>query len=129
MVLIFTVLCSICFSAEHKFTGKHLIASYYDCNEESLANIKQLVTIMEESCLASGAHVLQQMNYEFPGGGLTHLLLLSESHASIHTYPEYKACFVDLFTCGDSCDSIAFDKVLTEYLKPGKKSIEVIHRN
>ena len=46
------------------------------------------------------------------------VLLLSESHASIHTYPEYNSCFVDLFTCGQKCSAEKFDMYLREYLKP-----------
>jgi S-adenosylmethionine decarboxylase len=56
-------------------------------------------------------------------------LLLSESHAAIHTYPEHNACFVDLFTCGDHCHNEPFDRVLREYLKPGAVQSKVLIRD
>jgi S-adenosylmethionine/arginine decarboxylase-like enzyme len=49
---------------------------------------------------------------------MTAVLLLAESHASIHTYPEHQACFVDLFTCGRACSAERFDAVLRQYLRP-----------
>ena len=46
------------------------------------------------------------------------IILLSESHASIHTYPEHGGCFVDFFTCGTTCKPENFDKYMQNYLKP-----------
>jgi S-adenosylmethionine decarboxylase len=56
-------------------------------------------------------------------------ILLSESHASIHTYPEHGKCFVDLFTCGDKCDHNVFNEVMQEYLKPRKVAEIVLVRD
>jgi S-adenosylmethionine decarboxylase len=56
-------------------------------------------------------------------------ILLSESHASIHTYPEHGKCFVDLFTCGDSCSNHIFNEELQKYLKPKKVAAMVLIRD
>jgi S-adenosylmethionine decarboxylase len=103
---------------EHHFAGKHFLASYLECNRTALTNIEGLLNALEKGVLASGATILSQATYVFPPSGLTAVYLLSESHASIHTYPEFGACFVDLFTCGDNCSSIPFDQILREYLEP-----------
>jgi S-adenosylmethionine/arginine decarboxylase-like enzyme len=60
---------------------------------------------------------------------LTMVFLLSESHASIHTYPEHGACFVDLFTCGNKCSGEKFDQALREYLKPAHVTARVLIRD
>jgi S-adenosylmethionine/arginine decarboxylase-like enzyme len=56
---------------------------------------------------------------------MTGLALLCESHASIHTYPEHNACFVDLFTCGENCDWEKFESVMVSFLEPLKIEIEI----
>ncbi|TET06482.1 hypothetical protein E3J79_01835 [Candidatus Dependentiae bacterium] len=61
--------------------------------------------------------------------GSTIICILTESHASIHTYPEYNSCFVDLFTCGKHCSHEPFDTVLQKYLKPAIVQKRVLIRN
>ncbi len=107
----------------YDFLGHHLMASYIDCDSVALNNQVALVATMEKAVKESGATLLNSAKHVFPSGGLTMVLLLAESHASIHTYPEHKACFVDLFTCGESCSTEKFDAVLTAYLCP-----KVAHR-
>lgn len=49
---------------------------------------------------AGGGHVLDQALVEFPNGAVTLVLVLAESHLSIHTWPEEGAVAIDLFSCG-----------------------------
>jgi S-adenosylmethionine decarboxylase proenzyme len=113
----------------HLFRGKHFIASYEGCDVEALTQVHQLKQVMESAVRASGAYILDASAYEFPGNALTMVFLLSESHASIHTYPEYQACFVDLFTCGDRCNYEPFHDTLSSYLKPQRVSSKVFIRH
>ncbi len=103
---------------EYAFKGSHFMAQYCGCNEEALTDIETLKKVMYEAALASGATILESVDHVFAPNGLTLVILLSESHASIHTYPEHKSCFVDLFTCGDHCSSEGFDALLRAYLQP-----------
>lgn len=104
---------------EFQFKGQHFLASYCDCDHEALINLKALEQAMLASAEKSGATILKSASWEFlPENGFTMVILLSESHASIHTYPEFNACFVDLFTCGEKCSSEYFDQALRSYLKP-----------
>jgi S-adenosylmethionine decarboxylase len=134
-VFIFLFVCVFSFlqahetDKEYQFLGKHFIASYADCDLEALCNVEGLKEAMYAGVKRSGAQILDASSYVFPGNGLTMALLLSESHATIHTYPEYKACFVDLFTCGDHCHYAPFDEVLRTYLKPGRVTSKVLIRD
>ena len=101
-----------------EFSGTHFTASYKACDRAALTNIPALKAAMLEAAKASGAQVLGLADYIFEPDGYTMVILLSESHASVHTYPEYDACFVDLFTCGHNCSAKAFDECLQKYLKP-----------
>lgn len=114
---------------EYQFYGRHLIAQYYDCDYDALVDIDRLSESMKEASAASGAHILSWKDHRFEGDGYSMVLLLSESHASIHTYPEHKACFVDLFTCGQRCSAEDFDMVLRKYLKPKQIESRILIRN
>jgi len=113
---------------EYEFGGRHLFASYLNCSSEALLDAKAIDNAMREAVNASGATVLSVNEHLFEGGGMTALYLLSESHASIHTYPEHKSCFVDIFTCGYVCEPKEFDRVLREYFKPEDASMRYMDR-
>ncbi|MCB1118082.1 MAG: adenosylmethionine decarboxylase [Chlamydiia bacterium] len=124
-----TTLILACSLFGYEFSGNHFVASYYGCNEQALIDVQRLEEVMLEASIASGAQVLNSISHHFDGQGLTMAVLLSESHASIHTYPEHRACFVDLFTCGEHCDHEKFHHVLAEYLKPRHYSGDLFDRN
>ena len=113
----------------YEFYGRHFIASYRECDAQALEDITSLLEAFARAVRASGATILSSDKALFPGNGLTASFLLSESHATIHTYPEHCACFVDLFTCGHTCSHEQFDKILTEYLKAKKVTSELCIRN
>lgn len=124
-ILLFPCLASLSAEEVHDFRGEHLVADYLDCDLEALSDEQTLMKVMLEAVEKCGAQILSHNSYVFPGHGLTMTILLSESHASIHTYPEHGKCFVDLFTCGDKCNNQVFNNFLKAYLKP-KKTIDMI---
>lgn len=130
LFLLSVISCSIGASETnpYDFEGRHFVASYKVCDQVALLNSTHLIQAMLEAAAASGAQVLNYQYYEFPGGGFTMVIMLSESHASIHTYPEFGACFVDLFTCGTTCSSSNFDRCLQAYLKPGQVDYQMLER-
>jgi len=114
---------------DHNFKGKHFIAGYTGCDVEALTAVDRLIAAMKEAVEKSGATILDSSSFVFQGNGLTMLFLLSESHAGIHTYPEYGSCFIDLFTCGDICTYEGFHESLSSYLKPTQVNQKVLIRD
>ena len=106
-----------------------MLASYTGCNHEALIDLETLCAKMKEAVYATGATIINSCDYVFEPQGYALILLLSESHASIHTYPEYDACFIDIFTCGENCIPEHFDTMMQEYLKPAHVSSQIIHRH
>lgn len=113
----------------HEFVGRHMLASYRGCDRRALRDLDRLRVVFDEAVQASGATLLKTAEHVFLPDGLTVVALLSESHASIHTYPEHDACFVDIFTCGRSCSAEKFDAVLREYLRPTKCHHRILLRH
>jgi S-adenosylmethionine decarboxylase proenzyme len=114
--------------AQYEFFGRHLVSQYYDCDVKAMNNTKRLTNAMKRATILSGASLLKSVDYKFKPNGFTMVLLLSESHASIHTYPEHKACFIDFFTCGHNCSAEKFDAALRRYLKPKRVVCEIRER-
>jgi S-adenosylmethionine decarboxylase len=116
-------------TSEYQFFGKHYLASYMDCDSKSLLNIDGLRQAMIKGINKSGATILSYTEKIFDNGGYTVLFLLSESHCSIHTYPENNAMFTDLFTCGEVCDYKGYEIEMINYLRPKKVTSDLVIRD
>ncbi len=114
---------------QFEFKGNHFLASYNGCDFQALTDLEKLPEALLEASRKSGATVLDSTKYIFPPHGITMVVLLSESHASIHTYPEHGSCFVDLFTCGNKCSAEKFDLALREYLQPKEVNVMSLVRH
>ena len=110
------------------FCGQHLVASYSGCDESVLIDLPGIVQALHAAIAAAGATVLDQSQHIFPNGAVTVVMLLAESHASIHTYPEHRSCFVDLFTCGEDCDLSKFDAEMQMRLRPETANVRTFLR-
>lgn len=82
--------------------GRHLILDLYGCDQDLLNNYEELQRLLEASLVLAKANILRIFGEKFEPQGVTLLALLSESHASIHTWPEVGYAAVDLYTCGDT---------------------------
>lgn len=80
-----------------------------------------------ESIPFGGATICGYLSKCFSPHGVTSLVLLSESHAAIHTYPETGCLFFDIFTCGDCKPDLILDSLI-EKLKPSKTNRSVVIR-
>jgi S-adenosylmethionine decarboxylase len=104
-----------------------MLASYFECEQSAITDADHCLTALKEAAASSGVTVVSENVHRFPNGAITAILLLAESHASIHTYPEHRSCFIDFFTCGAG-DIETFDSVLKAALKPTHAEISIIER-
>jgi S-adenosylmethionine decarboxylase len=99
--------------------GRHLILDLYDCDPDILDDYEELQRLLEASLVMAKANVLRIIGEKFKPQGVTLLALLSESHASIHTWPEIGYAAIDLYTCGDVTETHRAAEFLSEKLKAG----------
>jgi S-adenosylmethionine decarboxylase len=97
--------------------GRHLILDLYDCDQELLDDYDQLSAMLKIALLMANATILRIIGEKFKPQGVTLLALLSESHASIHTWPEIGYAAIDLYTCGDTTNTHKAAEFLKEKLK------------
>lgn len=82
--------------------GRHLLADFYGMNAQALNDAQALETTLTAAARAAGAVPLESRFHSFGGGGVTGVVLLQESHISVHTWPEYGFAAVDVFMCGNA---------------------------
>jgi len=81
--------------------GNHGLLDLYGCNEAILKDEGRLKTALAAAAQAAEATILTEHFHTFSGaGGVTGVLLLAESHISIHTWPEHHFAAIDAFICG-----------------------------
>ena len=96
--------------------GWHLLLDMYGAKH--LQDAAALELAMRAAANAAGARVLSAQLHDFPeGGGVTGVLLLAESHISVHTWPELNFAALDIFMCG-SADIEAAARALETALAP-----------
>ena len=108
--------------------GKHLLLELKDCNEEALNDLGFLRNTLVEAANDCGATVLGESFHPFNPHGVSGVVIIAESHLSVHTWPEYRYAAVDIFTCGDSVQPEKAAKVLIEKLGAKNHSLIEIQR-
>lgn len=105
---------------EYSTFGRHVAVDTWGVDFELLNSAEFLQAQMVEAAEACGATVLSVQAKQFEPQGATVLVLLSESHLSIHTYPERGFAAIDCYTCGETVDPQLAIDYLVSALKPEK---------
>ena len=83
--------------------GTPALLDLYDCDAALLADAAALQALLQRAADAAGATTLAAHFHPFGDGmGVTGVLLLAESHISIHTWPEHRFAALDVFLCGSA---------------------------
>ncbi len=113
---------------EHLPRGRHLLADLSGIDAARLASCAEIEHLLRAAAEAAGAHVLHSHFHGFgPGQGVTGVALLSESHISIHTWPEHGYAAADIFMCGNAQPELAL-QLLQSALSPTSCRIQTITR-
>jgi len=97
--------------------GRHILAEIYGCDFAILNDIKKVEEIMVNAALEAGAEVREFVFHKFSPQGVSGVVVISESHLAIHTWPELGYAAVDVFTCGEKVNPWDACKFLTEQFK------------
>ena len=108
--------------------GIHHIAELRDCNKDLLNNSNFISTSLREAVKYANATLIEEVKFEFTPQGVTAVCLLSESHISIHTWPEKFYAAVDIFTCGDHTSPERASEFLSNALECKNLNITILKR-
>jgi S-adenosylmethionine decarboxylase len=95
--------------------------------QSPVTDVQQLTDLAVAAVGAGGGHVLDASHVIFPNGAITLVLILAESHLSIHTWPEENLIAVDLFSCGAIDGRRVIDDLVTG-LRLDAASITTVER-
>ncbi|UWQ20768.1 adenosylmethionine decarboxylase [Jannaschia sp. W003] len=105
--------------------GRHLLLEHW--GGRGLRDAALLERSMRAAAREAGAHILGAHFHPFEGGGVTGVLLLAESHVTVHTWPEHGYAALDLFMCGEAPVERAAD-VLDAMLAPERSERRTLAR-
>lgn len=108
--------------------GRHILAEVHGCRFDVLNDIKKVEQIMIDAALEAGAEVREYVFHKFSPQGVSGVVVISESHLAIHTWPELGYAAVDIFTCGDKVDPWNACRYLTEKFEAGHVTTTEIQR-
>jgi S-adenosylmethionine decarboxylase len=82
--------------------GRHLLLELFDCDLDAINNLEAVKQTLVEAARRAQATIIDVVFHEFNPFGISGVVVIAESHLSIHTWPEYRYAAVDIFSCGDT---------------------------
>ncbi|WP_426100366.1 adenosylmethionine decarboxylase [Massilia sp. TSP1-1-2] len=112
----------------HRPAGTHLLADFYGVARDRLTDCAHIDALLRAGADAAGARILHSHFHSFGEAmGVTGVLLLAESHISIHTWPEFGFAAADIFMCGSAQPKLALD-VMEAAFTPASIIVQTIAR-
>jgi len=109
------------------FLGRHFIAEFYNCSSSIIDNVNAVEKIMTDAALLSGTNIIRPFFHTFSPQGVSGIIVISESHFAVHTWPEHSYAAVDLFSCSDFNYRKALTHIRDEF-KSQDYSVRLIKR-
>ena len=112
----------------HRPLGEHYIIELYGCNSNVLDNLEEISSTLLESARIAGATIIDHSFHRFSPQGVSGVVVIAESHLSIHTWPEYGYAALDLFTCNFDMDTDSVFKLLKHSFQPEDIDVRRLQR-
>ena len=108
--------------------GQHYLVDFFGCDPETLRFVAPTREIFMHAARESRATVVGDDFFQFEPEGVSGVVLIAESHFSVHTWPEEAFAAVDIFTCGEEMDpQIAVD-ILSEAFRAERTVTKIVDR-
>jgi S-adenosylmethionine decarboxylase len=111
---------------KHQYAGIHLLAEFW--NGKIIEDKKKMEKILKTAVRKANNTPLKLTIYKFKPQGMTGIVLLAESHISIHTWPEYNYAALDFYTCGEKSNPFKALEYLKKELCPKKCEVKIVKR-
>lgn len=82
--------------------GKQILVELFDCDSDCLDGTENVKKALTDVAVSIDVDVIKSAFHQFSPHGISGVLLIRESHITIHTWPEYGYAAVDVFSCNHS---------------------------
>ncbi len=108
--------------------GQHSLFDLHDCDVAKLADRDVVREAMMEAVRQSGGTIVAEVFHQFSPHGVSGVVVIAESHLTIHTWPERSFAAVDLFTCSTTLDHALVERLVAAALGAGRVEAKTLHR-
>ncbi len=98
-----------------KLLGYHYIWDVSLCPADKISLVEDISSFADAACNLFSLSVLGKKANQFAPHGATLIVLLEESHLSIHTWPEEKYMAIDLFSCVEITEPERIHQLLKDH--------------
>ncbi len=108
--------------------GKHAIIDLSNCNAETLQDYELIKSLLAQAADIAKVTIIGTMDRYFTPHGYTAVLVLEESHLSIHTWPEFNYVSIDLYSCNLETNFQAVTDFLSDGFQAKKTQFTLLER-
>ena len=105
--------------------GSHVISELWGCDFDKLNDVNHIERTFVDAAFKSGAEVREVAFHKFAPQGVSGVVIISESHLTIHSFPEHGYASIDVYTCGDLDPNIAADYIAEALNAQTRENIEL----
>ncbi|MCP3762503.1 adenosylmethionine decarboxylase [Domibacillus sp. A3M-37] len=105
--------------------GRHVISELWGCNFDKLNDMEVIERTFVDAALKSGAEIREVAFHKFAPQGVSGVVIISESHLTIHSFPEHGYASIDVYTCGDLDPNIAANYIADALEAETRETIEM----
>lgn len=107
--------------------ARHLLVELHGCDRTVLNQVEAIRGLMRRAVEAAGATIVAEVFHPYSPHGVTGVIVIEESHLSVHTWPEAGYAAVDFYTCGNVRPEVAA-RLLCEGLAAESARTLEVHR-
>jgi S-adenosylmethionine decarboxylase len=105
-----------------------MLLELFDCDARVINSLETVKGALVEAAKRAQATIVDVVFHEFNPFGISGVVVIAESHLSIHTWPEYRYAAVDIFSCGDVLKPDVAANYLVEQFGADRASIVEVQR-
>ncbi|GER67025.1 S-adenosylmethionine decarboxylase proenzyme [Weizmannia acidilactici] len=105
--------------------GRHVIEELWGCDADKLNDMDYIEQLFVDAALKSGAEIREVAFHKFAPQGVSGVVIISESHLTIHSFPEHGYASIDVYTCGHLDPKVAANYIAEKLGATSRETIEL----